>query len=158
MSSVLLLNVLLALAWVALSGDETFEGFLFGFALSMLVMAMIPRPEGTTRYLRKVGVLLRFIGFYARELVVSSVRVAYDIVTPPLYVTPAILALPLDAETDLEISLLANLITMTPGTLSLDVSEDRKTLYVHCMYVKDVEEARRELKDVMERRVLELLR
>ena len=60
--------------------------------------------------------------------------------------------------TDLEITLLANLITVTPGSFSLDVSDDRSVLYVHAMYVDDPEALRREIKDGFERRVLELLR
>ena len=53
---------------------------------------------------------------------------------------------------------LANSITLTPGTLGLDVSEDRKTLYVHSMWVDDPDEVRREIKQGFERRVLELMR
>jgi multicomponent Na+:H+ antiporter subunit E len=73
---------------------------------------------------------------------------------------PGVIAVPLDAKTDAEITLLANLITLTPGTLSLDLSPDRGVLYVHTMYIDqdDVERARRQIKDNLERRVLELLR
>lgn len=158
MSAIFLLNILLALAWVALNGDFSPGGFVFGFAVGCVILALAPRTEGAPRYFRKVRVWVSFVAFYAWELVKSSCKVAYDIVTPKHHMRPAILAVPLEAETDLEITLLANLITMTPGTLSLDVSPDRKILYVHAMYVNDVEEARRELKEVMERRVLELLR
>ena len=65
---------------------------------------------------------------------------------------------PLDATTDAEIALLANLVTLTPGTLSLDVSADRRVLYVHGMFVDDPDELRRAVKQGFERRVLELLR
>jgi len=71
---------------------------------------------------------------------------------------PGIVAVPLDAETDAEITLLANLLTLTPGTLSLDVSADRRFLYVHMMYIEDADVARRQIKDGYERRVLEVLR
>jgi multicomponent Na+:H+ antiporter subunit E len=73
---------------------------------------------------------------------------------------PGIIAIPLDARTDLEITLLANLITLTPGTLSLDVSADRRVLYIHVMYIDndDIEAVRRNIKDGFERRVLEGLR
>jgi multicomponent Na+:H+ antiporter subunit E len=67
-------------------------------------------------------------------------------------------AIPLDVETDVEITLLANLITLTPGTLSMDISDDRKVLYVHAMYVDDPEALRAEIKNGFERRVLEMLR
>jgi multicomponent Na+:H+ antiporter subunit E len=76
------------------------------------------------------------------------------------YVCPGVIAIPLDARTDAEITLLANLITLTPGSVSLDLSEDRRVLYIHAMYIDggDVEAYRRSIKDGLERRVLELLR
>jgi len=67
-------------------------------------------------------------------------------------------AVPLDARSDMEITLLANLITLTPGTLSLDVSDDRSVLYVHGMFVEDAQLMREQIKNGFERRVLELLR
>lgn len=54
--------------------------------------------------------------------------------------------------------MLANLITMTPGTLSLDISEDRKILYIHAMYIHDIDALRADITDNLERRVLEILR
>ncbi len=79
---------------------------------------------------------------------------------PVSYVCPGVIAIPLDAHTDAEITLLANLITLTPGSVSLDLSEDRRVLYVHAMYIDggDVEAYRRAIKEGLERRVLELLR
>ena len=71
---------------------------------------------------------------------------------------PGVIGIPLDAETDLEITMLANVISLTPGTLSLDVSEDRKTLYIHAMYVENPDDLRTEIKDGLEKRLLELLR
>jgi multicomponent Na+:H+ antiporter subunit E len=71
---------------------------------------------------------------------------------------PAIIAIPLDARTDVEITLLSNLIALTPGSLGLDVSDDRSVLYVHGMFVDDPEAFCREIKDGLERRLLELLR
>jgi multicomponent Na+:H+ antiporter subunit E len=70
---------------------------------------------------------------------------------------PAVIGIPLDAKTDIEIALLANLITMTPGTLSIDVSSDRSRLYIHVMDAKDVDAVRRNIKENFESRVMELL-
>lgn len=110
------------------------------------------------KILRKAWLFIRFAGFYLKELILANVRVAHDAVTPPHYMRPAILAIPLDAKTDLEILALANLITMTPGSLSVDVSTDRRVLYVHGMYVDDAAAFRADIKNRLERRVLELLR
>ena len=89
----------------------------------------------------------------------SAVRVARDVLSPRLRVRPGVVAVPLDARTDLEITLFANLVSLTPGTLSLDVSPDRRTLYVHAMDLPDgdVEAWSRELKRT-EARVIGLLR
>lgn len=112
------------------------------------------------RYFRKLPRLLEFIAFILKELVVSSMRVAYDVLTRTSHLEPAIIAVPLDAESDREIVTLAVLVTLTPGTLSLKVSDDRRTLYVHEMYVTDgdVERARSLIKEGYERRILRLSR
>jgi multicomponent Na+:H+ antiporter subunit E len=109
-------------------------------------------------FLLKLPRLLVFIAFYLRELVHASLRVAYDALTPTHHMRPAMLAIPLDAKTDLEILLLSNLISMTPGSVSIDVSTDRRVLYVHAMYASDPESVRRNIKSTLECRVLDLLR
>jgi multicomponent Na+:H+ antiporter subunit E len=71
---------------------------------------------------------------------------------------PGFIAIPLDAKTDFEILVVSNLISMTPGTLSVDVSPDRKYLYLHVMYIDDLDAIRHTIKSKFESRVLEVLR
>lgn len=151
-------NLLLALAWGAMTGSFTLENLVLGFVLGFVVLFGARRIIGSSTYFGRVGRAFGFVAFYLRELVLANARVAADIVTPAMRARPAIVAIPLDATTDLEITILANLLTMTPGSLSIDVSADRKVLYVHGMFVDDPETFRREIKDEFERRVLELLR
>lgn len=100
---------------------------------------------------------LAFLGFYIGELLVSSLRVAYDVLTPTLHMRPRIIAVPLDVQSEGEITLLANLISLSPGSLTLDVSPDRRTLQVHVMYVGDSTEAAvQEIKHNLERRIIAL--
>jgi multicomponent Na+:H+ antiporter subunit E len=98
--------------------------------------------------------------YFFKELIVASLVVAWDVLTPRSYVESGVIALPLDARTNIEITLLATLISLTPGTLSLDVSEDRRFLFVHAVYIKegDVEALKREIKDGFERKLLEITR
>lgn len=100
------------------------------------------------------------IFFFLKELVTASLRVAYEVLTPTDHMHPAVIAIPLEAQTDLEITLLANFITLTPGTLSIDVSQDRKTLYVHGVYVPDgdVEKVKEEIKGGFEAKILKITR
>ena len=68
-------------------------------------------------------------------------------------IEPAVVAIPLDVTSDGEILLLSMLINITPGSVTIDLSDDRRTLYVHVMHMKSAEETRREIKDGFERRV-----
>lgn len=98
---------------------------------------------------------LSLSGFFLVELVLSSVRVARDVLRPRSEAQPGIIAVPLDARSDAQITVLANLISLTPGSLSLDVSPDRRTLYVHLMFVSSVQDEVDAIKNEFERRVME---
>lgn len=165
-----MLNILLALIWTAITGEFTLLNLLSGLVIGFVVLALADtqvkeyRPAYTERrmlpmpYYRKVGKIIGLIGYFLYALVEANIRVAIEIITPKFYMTPGVVAIPLDVTSDAEITLLANVITLTPGTLSLDVSDDRKFLYVHAMYIKDgdVEKFRQEIKDGFERRIMEV--
>ncbi len=154
----LLWNVLLAIAWVAITGHVSPSNLLLGFVLGFIVFFFAHRAVGSLGYPAKVWCALSLAGFFLWELLRANLRVAYDVVTPQAHMHPGVIAIPLDAQTDAEITLLANLISLTPGTLSLDVSTDRSTLYIHAMYLDDIEVMRRQIKEGFERRVLAVLR
>ena len=135
-----LLNILLSVVWVFLTGTVNATNFTFGFILSFLVLWLISSNHGKEKYFAIIPYLISFIFYFLYELVKANIQVAADVVTPKFYMQPGIIKYPLEAKTDLEITLLANVITLTPGTLSLDVSKDRKVLYIHAMYVHDKQE------------------
>ncbi len=100
--------------------------------------------------------LLKLALLFLKELVVANVRVAATVLfRRTASLAPAIVAVPLDLHTDAGITIFANLVTLTPGTLSIDVSTDRSTLYVHALDVADPETFRRDLKQGLERAVRE---
>jgi multicomponent Na+:H+ antiporter subunit E len=154
----LLLNLLLALTWAAATGDFTLGNLGLGFTVSFAILAFAQPVVGSSAYFVKVPRVFRLAAFFLWELVVASLRVAHDVVTPTHYSRPGVLAIPLEATTDVEITMLANLISLTPGTLSLDVSPDRRVLYIHAMFIDDPDRVRRQIKDGLERRLLEVLR
>lgn len=155
--NIFVLNAVLALGWAALTGDFALSSLLVGFSLGYLALWVARPLFGETTYFERVWRVLRLAALFVYELVVSSVRVVWDVITPSHLSRPGIIAMPLDAEGEGEILLVANLISLTPGTLSLDVSPDRKTLYVHAMFVDDPDRLRRELKQGMERWVIEAM-
>jgi multicomponent Na+:H+ antiporter subunit E len=152
-----LLNLLLALFWAAMNGEFRPANLAFGFAIGYVILYVAQPMVGRSSYFLKVRQATEFAAFYVWELVLSTLQVAIDVATPRFSMRPAILAIPLDATTDEEITALANLTAMTPGTLPLDVSEDRTVLYIHALYASDPDAVRRAMKN-FERRVLELLR
>jgi multicomponent Na+:H+ antiporter subunit E len=95
---------------------------------------------------------LRLAGFFAWELIVANFRVAADVISGHR-IDPAVVGIPLDITTDGEILLLSMLINITPGSVTIDLSDDRRTLYVHVMHMKTAAETRREIKTGFERRV-----
>jgi multicomponent Na+:H+ antiporter subunit E len=155
----LLVNILLALAWGALTGLYTPVNLLAGFLLGYLALWLLQRTStGPSGYFSKGPLLAAFVLFFLWELVKANLRVMYDVLTPWYRMQPGIVAIPLDVTSDAEITLLANLISLTPGTLSLDVSDDRGTLYVHTMYMSHAETFRHSIKQGFERRVQEVLK
>lgn len=151
-----LLNLLLALLWGALSDSLTPAGLLTGFVLGALVLAVAERALGPARYLRRLIRSLVLAGVFLVELVRSSLQVAREVLTPRHRMRPAVLEVPLDLENETAIALLANLVSLTPGTLSVDVASDRSSLYVHAMYADDPDAVRRAIKRDFERRVREV--
>jgi multicomponent Na+:H+ antiporter subunit E len=156
--NVLLLNIGLALVWALLTGEFRPANLLFGFVLGYFTLFFARRAVGPSDYFTKVPQAIRFVLFFLWELLVANVRVAVDVLTIRPRMRPRIIAVPLDAHSHLEVTMLANLISLTPGTLSLDVATDRRVLYIHAMYAEDPNAVRREIKTGLERRLLMLLR
>lgn len=166
----LALNLLLALAWMAINNAFTLPDLLVGLLFGFLVLrlswrALMDEPFSLRRYFRfrsrRPTVLtarwVRFLIFGFVEIVKSNIAVARVVLAPKLDLKPGIVAIPLDLKSDEGITTLANLITLTPGTVTLDVSSDRKTLYIHAFDASDPEALRRDTKANYERRVQELL-
>lgn len=154
----LVLNLFLALTWVSLTGRMTGGGLLVGFVLGYLLLLWLRRLIGPTTYFEKVPRVLSFLLFYAKELLLANLRVARDVISIRRHSRPGIVAVPLDLTTDLEITVLASLLALTPGTMCLDVSSDRRVLYVHAMFVGSADALRATIKNDLERRVRELFR
>jgi multicomponent Na+:H+ antiporter subunit E len=158
MKKLILLNLILTLVWVALTGSFEFVNFAFGFAVTFLILWVINKDAADRKYFRVIPSIISFFFFFIYELIKANIQVAYDVITPTFYMKPGIVSVPLDAKTDVEITLLANVISLTPGTLSLDVSDDKKVLYVHAMYVHDKDEFIKSIKNGFEKKLLNITR
>jgi len=101
---------------------------------------------------------LSLILLFIKELILSALKVAWLVLQPRINIRPAIIAYPLTVTTDAQITLLANMITLTPGTLSVDVSEDRRTLYIHAIDIASKEALIGDIAAGFETRILGVLR
>lgn len=154
----ILLVLVITLMWAAVTGTFTLVNLLLGAAIagfaSLLIRNRIEQPHLTRRLW--LGTLLALQFLY--ELGMSASRVALLVLAPNLKkrLAPAIFAYPLTVKTDREITLLANLITLTPGTLSVDISEDRRTLYIHALELRDKDEVIASIRNGFEARIIQV--
>jgi multisubunit Na+/H+ antiporter MnhE subunit len=155
----LLIVLLFALAWIAVTGSYTILNFGFGIVLSVIALLLLredlERPAGIRP--RPLKILSLTVLFF-KELALSAWKVAVMVVQPKMDLKPGIFAFPLTVDRDFEITLLANLITLTPGTLSVDVSDDRRVLYVHAIDCADADATIRDIADGFEAKILEAFR
>ncbi|HCL66339.1 MAG TPA: Na+/H+ antiporter subunit E [Rhizobium sp.] len=149
------INLLMAIVWAAITGSASLHNLIFGFVLSTLTLGLIRGQINGTGYITRATRVASLAWLFFVELAKSAWKVAIMVVSPKLEIQPGIFAYPLTVTRDFEITLLANLITLTPGTLSVDVSEDRKTLYVHAIDCSDPEGTKREIAEGFERKIRE---
>jgi len=153
------LNItLLGLVWAALTGSFTLVNFVFGLLLGWLALYLVRDQLEPRRGTYHAGRIASLALLFVKELILSGWRVARLVTSPKMKLRPGIFAYPLSVDRDFEITLLANLITLTPGTLSVDVSSDRKTLFVHAIDCSDIEKAKSDIRNGFERKIGEAFR
>ena len=156
----LLWNLLLAGAWTAITGDLNAPNLALGVVIGALILAATRQAIGVPQYPDKLWKVARLAIFFLWELLIANVRVARDVLRPQTRIHPAVVAMPLKPASDVEITLLAGLITLTPGSTSIDVSPGREVMLVHVMNLEDrtPKDESDALKQGFERRILEVTR
>ena len=156
--NLLILNLLFAGLFTILLGSGSIGVFLSGFGIGYAALWLSKPLYQNTHYFMTLPKAINLAAYFLKELVISNLRVLWEVITPGPINRAGIIGVPLKARTDLEIFMVASLVSLTPGTLSVDLSKDRKTLFVHVMFLDDVEEARAGIKNGLERRILEVMR
>lgn len=152
-----LLNIMLAVLWCFTWGSFSFYTLITGFVLGYMVLGLYSRAGAMESYGRKARDLARFSLYFLRILISANLQIAWEILTPPHRVSPRIVRLDVTGMTAVQRTILANMINLTPGTLVVDISEEKETFYVHCMYARDRDAALQSLKDLKQRLLTEVL-
>ncbi len=154
----ILLNVFLAFVWMFLKVSNEPIDFFIGYLFGLLLVFTFRRFFPSRFYLLRVVAVINLIAIFIKELLLSNIAVLKVIIKPKLDIQPGIFALPTELKKDWEITLLSNLITLTPGTLVVDISDDNQTLYIHAMDASDAEAAISSIKSTFEKAIMEVSR
>ncbi|MGG4096483.1 Na+/H+ antiporter subunit E [Paenibacillus lautus] len=154
----ILLNIIIAVVWMFLNNNWSPQQLIIGYLIGILLIYLLRRFWPNDFYLRKLWSIMLLLLLFLRELLKSSITVIGQILRPKLNVRPGIFAYSTELKSDWEITVLSCLICLTPGTLTLEVSRDGQTLYIHAMDIEDVEELQNQIRDTFERAIKEVTR
>lgn len=152
----ILLNFFLALMWMFMSVSFTTATFVIGFLLGLFLLILMRRFFNERLYIFRVWAVISLFFLFLKELFLSSVQVFVLILKPRMNIQPAIFEYDTVLKYDWEITLLSSLITLTPGTLVLAVSDDQKKLYIHAIDADDIDDAVKSIQDTFEKAILEV--
>lgn len=152
----ILLNVFLAFMWMFIKVSYDLSSFIKGYFFGLIILFVFRRFFNSRFYLWRVYAVVKLTLIFLKELVLSNIAVLKVVLKPKLDMRPGIFAYETVLTQDWEITVLSSLITLTPGTLVIDVSDDNKTLYIHAMDIDDVDEAIKSIKDSFEKAILEV--
>ncbi|MFW0781466.1 Na+/H+ antiporter subunit E [Rossellomorea marisflavi] len=154
----ILLNFILAFVWMFLSVSFTAPSFIVGYLLGLLIILAMRRFFPDRFYLWRVVASISLLLLFLKELIKANVDVLKTVLKPKLDFQPGIFAYETNLKKDWEITLLANLITLTPGTLVMDVSMDKKILYVHAIDLPDKDAVIDDIRNSFEKAIMEVSR
>jgi len=138
-----ILNLFIATLWLLLQDEVTpqFSTFIMGFVVGMGILYAMHRFYGTQFYMRRVFSIIKLLWLFNWELFLSSYSVLRQITTPKLNITPGIFTYKTVLEGDWEITALALLLTLTPGSVVMEVSEEGDVFYIHAMDIEQSKDA-----------------
>jgi multicomponent Na+:H+ antiporter subunit E len=154
----ILLNVVLAFLWMFIKVSNDPISFIKGYIFGLLVIFVLRRYFHSRFYLFRLWSFIKLILIFIKELILSNIAIVKIVLKPKLDMRPAIFAMDTALTKDWQITLLSSLITLTPGTLVIDVSDDNKTLFIHAMNIGEVEDEINSIKNSFEKAILEVSR
>jgi multicomponent Na+:H+ antiporter subunit E len=150
--------MVLAFLWTFIKVSYDPISFIKGYIFGLLVIFVLRRYFASRFYLFRLWSFIKLIFIFIKELILSNIAIVKIVLKPKLDMRPAIFAMDTALTKDWQITLLSSLITLTPGTLVIDVSDDNKTLFIHAMNIGEVEDEINSIKYSFEKAILEVSR
>ncbi|QFT90380.1 Na(+)/H(+) antiporter subunit E [Bacillus sp. THAF10] len=154
----ILLNIIISFSWMFLKNEWTFADFFVGYFWGLVIIFAMKNFLPGRFYFERIIAAGKLLFLFLKELLLANVQVIRDILRPRLDIEPGIFAMPTELKSEWEITLLSLLITLTPGTLVMDVSDDKKVLYIHAMNITDADQAISDIKNTFEKAIMEVTR
>lgn len=154
----IILNLIIAFVWTFLNGTWSNLQFAIGYLLGIAIIGLLRRFWPYDFYMIKLWKIFKLLALFNKELFLSSFEVIKHVLKPKLSMSPGIIEFHTELQSRWEVTLLSCLICLTPGTLTLDVSPDNQTLYIHAMDIQDAEKLSTQLKDTFEKAIMEVTR
>lgn len=151
MTTPFLFNIALSLLWMMLNRDTTLLNGILGFALGAIVVEFTLRAAGQSTYIGRLWSFVRFAIYFHYILIKANLDVAWEIITPGYTMKPRMIRYSVKGLTPMQITTLANAITLTPGTLSSDINDAGDTLYIHAMYAEKKTDATKDLDELRDK-------
>lgn len=133
----------MTIVWVALWEDLTWANLIGGAAVGVFVNWLVPLRTPVARHGIRPLALVRLLAVFGRELVEASALMAWEVVTPHNRINAAVVGVPLKSRSRGIVTHVANMVSLTPGTLTLEVEEETMTIYIHVLHLDSVEATRR---------------
>lgn len=151
MTTPFLFNIALTLLWMMLNRDTSLLNGILGFVLGAVVVEMGLRASGEGRYVSRLWSMVRFGCYFIYILVKANLDVAWEIITPGYSMKPRMIRYDVKGLTPVQVTFLANAITLTPGTLSADINDAGDMLYIHAMYAEKKTDATKDLDELRDK-------
>lgn len=154
----IVINLVIAIMWMFLSESYTFPTFLTGYIFGVLMLFLLRKFIPGEFYFKRVISIIKLVLLFIKELILSNITMIKYIYSPIKQTEPGIFEIPLDVTKEWEIAILSSLISLTPGTLSVALSNDNKKLFVHAMNIDDVNDSINDIKNSFEKAIMEVTR
>ena len=150
-------NAALAFIWMFLQNTYEMPTFVAGYLLGMLMLFLFGRKTGQRFYMVKVWKIVKLAGIFIREMIIACFQVLVLVIGGVKTINPGIIEYQTELETPMQITLLANMITLTPGTITLEVTDDKKSLFIHVLKIDSADSIREGIKRNFEDNIKEVL-